>query len=75
MKKVITDSLKMERKKEDDDISFIVLEPSMLDATSDLRVLMGGTSPGEEEEYQRRVLPERIFISGSVWMRWRRNHR
>jgi len=61
VKKVITDSLKMERKKEYDDISFIVLEPSMMDATSDLRVLMGGTSPGEEEEYQRRVLPERIF--------------
>ncbi len=61
VKKIISDSLKNGEKKDYDDISFIVLEPSMMDAASDLRVVMGGTSPGEEEEYQQRVLPERIF--------------
>ncbi len=61
VKKIISDSLEREEKKDYDDISFIVLEPSLLEAESGLRIVMGGTSPGEEEEYQQRVLPERIF--------------
>lgn len=39
-----------------DDISMIVLNPARLSRQS-MRLLIGGTSPFEEAEYQRRVLP------------------
>ncbi|HSV98449.1 MAG TPA: SpoIIE family protein phosphatase [Spirochaetota bacterium] len=61
VKKIISDFLMREAERDYDDISFIVLEPSVMNESGDLRMVMGGTSPGEEEEYQRRVLPERIF--------------
>ena len=61
IKSTLSDSQKHDGRKEYDDISFIVLEPAMMDSPCDLRVVMGGTSPGDEEAYQKRVLPGRIF--------------
>lgn len=61
IKSILTASRKHDGGNEYDDISFIVLEPPMMNGPCDLRVVMGGTSPGDEEYYQKRVRPGRIF--------------
>jgi hypothetical protein len=48
-------------KKNYDDISLLVLDPARLLEPGGFRVIMGGTSPFEEEAYQSRVLPQRIL--------------
>lgn len=61
VKAIMHEALEKEERKEYDDISFIVLEPALLYDPGDFRIIMGGTTPGEEDEYQKRVLPERVF--------------
>jgi hypothetical protein len=51
--------------KRHDDVSFLVLDPRRIGADCSLRVIMGGTTPYEEETYQNRVLPR---ARGSRWL-------
>lgn len=51
--------------KRHDDVSLMVLDPSGIGADGGLRVIMGGTTPREEEAYQNRVLPR---ARGARWL-------